>query len=99
MGLVALLHKHGRLACAAMVAVLLLMLQLSVAPAPTATPSAELSKPPAELRELATGPGCSPVCGMKLKAGAAKVKIEGEEECVYSPEQAHEPVKALQSWG
>ena len=47
MGLVALLHKHGRLACAAMVAVLVLMLQLSVAPAPTATPSVELSKPPA----------------------------------------------------
>ena len=95
--MVALLHKHGRPACAAMVAVLVLMLQLSVAP--TATPSAQLSKPPAELRELATGPGCSPVCGMKLKAGAAKVKIEGEEVCVYSPEQAHEPVKALQSWG
>ena len=52
-----LLHSavRGKLACATMVTVLLVLaLRLSDA-ATLAAPSAELSKPPAALRELATG--------------------------------------------
>ena len=57
---------RGTLACATMMGVLLaLALRLCVvsAVAPSAAPSAELHKPPAQLRELAKGPKCPTVSG------------------------------------
>ena len=86
-------------ACAAGLLLLLLAQPGLAHRGPRLPPDNELIISAAALRKLAEGPACSVVCGMKLRAGAFRVEIDGKEECVYSPESAQSPKKALQCLG